>query len=214
MRSRHISIGRPCRAQLIAAALGLLPAAHATTPLTRRKRKATPELAQSQFLGGGGRVAENYLEHFFTRQDWRILEDLGGRRRSPASREIPSSAALASYPVPPACVRESSPIFLSVFGRRQDPNTTVSMKQRLAARRVASIGVRSCSEHIPRRVVALIYLAAGAGEANGPEALRMAQSFKACFKLECEAMRKTGGCPGGWPAEMSVRRCCVGTQYP
>lgn len=87
---------------------------------------------------------------------------------------------------------------------RQDDKTPVAMKLRLAARRLASVGVVSCSEHIPRRVVAVVYLATGSAEAEGSEALKMVQCFKASFKIEAESMRKAGGCPGGRPGRSTA----------
>jgi hypothetical protein len=52
------------------------------------------------------------------------------------------------------------------------------------------------SEHVPRRVCALLYLASHTPQADAGEALRLVHAVKASFRLELEAIRRGKRPPG------------------
>ena len=70
----------------------------------------------------------------------------------------------------------------------------MALKIRLLARRCASLGMLSVSEHAPRRAVALLLLATQAGAVSAKRSLSLANQFKQAFRTERQHFE---GAPGG-----------------
>ena len=70
----------------------------------------------------------------------------------------------------------------------------MTLKVRLLARRCASLGMMSVSEHVPRRAAALLLLGSQAGAVSAERSLSLASKFKQAFRTEAQRFQ---GAPGG-----------------
>ena len=71
----------------------------------------------------------------------------------------------------------------------------MTLKVRLLARRCASLGLMSVSEHVPRRAAALLLLATQAGAASAERSLSLANQFKQAFRAERQRFQGALGGP-------------------
>ena len=70
----------------------------------------------------------------------------------------------------------------------------MTLKIRLLARRCASLGMLSVSEHVPRRAAALLLLATQAGAVIAEHSLSLANQFQQAFRTERQHFE---GAPSG-----------------